>query len=305
MMSRKKSTPEEMLQAWAAEQRAEDRDRAEQEQRRTRSTELERAFIAIRSGMPDTGDDEADALAFAKQLGRVARLVQNYPCLVQCLPHQIQAEDGSPKAYALTVLTEAANGNEAKAAGMLFDTWRTRKRRHSDVLYWLTGGLEAVIMGRDWQAARETAVDAPQSPLPPAPLAEGASGREAGGGPETAGASAAQRSDPPASSAALAAPPQPPPADGPLADDRFAWGGASHPIPHLQWLLLKKLWNKPRGVATEQVLKAVYQEDDGERRLKSLAHDLKETLKRFKIPYAPACRSETWRLVPIDASPAT
>jgi hypothetical protein len=303
-MSRKKSTPEEMLQTWAAEQHAEDRDRAEQEQGRTRSTELERAFIAVRGGMPDTGDDEADALAFAKRLGCLGRLAEDNPCLVHCPPDQIEAEDGSPQVYALTVLTEAANGNEAKAAGMLFDSWRACKRRHGDVLSWLTGGLEAVIMGRDRQAARETAVDAPQSPTPPAPPAEGASGREAGGGLETAGASAAQGSDPPASSAALAAPSEPPPADGPLADDRFAWGGASHPIPHLQWLLLKMLWNKPKGVGTGQVLKAVYRADDGERRLKSLAHDLKETLKRLKIPYAPTCRSETWRLVRIDASPA-
>jgi hypothetical protein len=303
-MSRKKSTPEEMLQTWAAEQHAEDRDRAEQEQGRTRSTELERAFIAVRGGMPDTGDDEADALAFAKRLGCLGRLAEDNPCLVHCPPDQIEAEDGSPKAYAVTVLMEAVKGNEVKAAGMLSDSWRASKRKHDDVLYWLTSGLEAVIMGRDRQAARETAVESPQSPTLAARPAEGASGREGEGGLETARASEAQGSDLPASSAAPPALPEPPPADGPLADDCFACGGASHRIPHLQWLLLKTLWNKRKGVGTERVLKAVYGEDDGEGRLKSLAHDLKATLKRLKIPYAPSCRSEKWRLRRTDASPA-
>jgi hypothetical protein len=72
----------------------------------------------------------------------------------------------------------------------------------------------------------------------------------------------------------------------------------------LQWLLLKTLRNRPKGVSTGRVLKAVYGADDGERRLKSLAHDLKTTLNRLQIPYAPSCLSETWRLRRTEAPPA-
>jgi hypothetical protein len=299
-MSREKSTAEETLRRWAVEQDAENRDQAERGQRRSRLTELERAFFAVRGGMPDTGDEKADALAFAKQLGQVGRLVEDNPCLVQCPPDQIEADAGSPQAYALTVLAEAAKGKEAKAAGMLLDSWHASKRKHGEVLYWLTRGLEAVIMGRDQLAARETAVAAAPWPAPPAAPAEGASGRETDGGLETAGAPGAQGGDLPAPSAAPAPPHQPPPVNGPMGDDRLAWDGTSYPIPHFQWLLLKVLWNKPKGVSTERVLKAVYGQDDVERRLKSLAHDLKTTLAKLKIPYAPSCRSETWRLVRND-----
>jgi hypothetical protein len=90
---------------------------------------------------------------------------------------------------------------------------------------------------------------------------------------------------------------EPLPADGPLDNDRFGWEGVAYSIPHFQWLLLKALWKKPKGVSTNKVLKVVYGEDEGERRLKSLANDLKTTLLKYRIPYAPSSRSEKWRLV--------
>jgi hypothetical protein len=295
-MSRKQSTAEETLQRWADEQAAEDRDQSKRDRFRFRAMELERAFLAVRGGLPDTGDDRADAFAFAKQLGRVGRVVQDNPCLVHCLPNQIEAEVDSPKAYALTVLAEAATGHVAEAAGMLLNSWHASKPKHCEVLYWLTGGLEAILRGRDKPAAQATAGDAPLSPLPPLPPAEGTDRRDA------AGTLAAPGGNRPVSSTTPAAPQKPPPADGPLDDDCVAWAGASYRIPHLQWLLLKTLWNKPQGVRTGRVLQAVYGQDDGEARLKALAHDLKVTLKKHQIPYLPSCHSERWRLVARDTS---
>jgi hypothetical protein len=96
-----------------------------------------------------------------------------------------------------------------------------------------------------------------------------------------------------------------PPVDGPLDDDRFVRKGVLYPIPHLQWLLLKTIWNKPRGVSTSTVLRAVYGDDDdrAERRLKALANDLRNSLTKFKIPLGVSCRSEKWRLITIDTPP--
>ena len=235
-MPRKKSAAQTTLGRWAVERDEEDRDRAARERQQSRTTELMRAFIAVRGGMPDTGDDEADALAFAERLGRIGRLVDDSPDLVQCRPRHIEAEQGSPKSYALTVLARASKGREAEAAGMLLDSWRASPRRHSEVLFWLTGGLEAIIVGRDQPAARAPTAGAVHSPAVPA---EAVAGREAEGQRETAGTSGAQGGDPPAAAAAATAPRPLRPAEGPRGDDCFAWGGVSYPIPHLQWLLLK------------------------------------------------------------------
>jgi hypothetical protein len=88
--------------------------------------------------------------------------------------------------------------------------------------------------------------------------------------------------------------------NGPLDDDKFAWQGVTHPIPHWQWLLLKAIWGKPRGVSTSKVLQAVYHDDSLERRLKALAHDLTDTLNKYQIPLKVSGKGEKWRLVPTD-----
>jgi hypothetical protein len=140
------------LERWRKEQQDKDRAEAEQKEQRRRRTELERAFIAVRGGMPDTGNDRQDALAFARLLGQLGRLLQENPDPVPRPPDRISAEEGSPKAYALDVLREATVGNEATAADMLLGSWQASRPKHADVLYWLTAGLEKEVMAKDGPA---------------------------------------------------------------------------------------------------------------------------------------------------------
>jgi hypothetical protein len=143
----------ETLKQWRDEEQAEGRKAAEELQRQRRVTELECAFIAVRSGMTGDGDDQQNALNYAEKWGRLGRLLDSNPDLT-CRPlASIQAEAGSPKAYTLDVIRQAMRGKEATAVRMLFDSWNASKMWHSEVLGWLTWRLEAEIMGKDQSAS--------------------------------------------------------------------------------------------------------------------------------------------------------
>jgi hypothetical protein len=74
--------------------------------------------------------------------------------------------------------------------------------------------------------------------------------------------------------------------DGPYEEGLCGWAGVPHPVPAVQWRLLKVLWGK-RRVSVDRVLQFVYGEDEGEGKLKSLIHALKGTLAREGIPFVP------------------
>jgi hypothetical protein len=78
------------LKQWHDEQQAEDREGAEGRHRQSRVAELERAFIAVRLGMPDTGDEQQDALSYAAKWGLLGRL----PTLRGDRPRQRAEQDG-------------------------------------------------------------------------------------------------------------------------------------------------------------------------------------------------------------------
>jgi hypothetical protein len=139
------------LALWKARQEKKDLEQAEKQKRQGRVTELERAFIAVRPGMPELGDNEQSARAFAARWAHLAHLLRQGPDLVHCPLNEIKAEVDSPKAYALQFVMKAF-GNEANAAKLLLDSWQASKDCHGEVLSWLTWGLEAEIMGRNTEA---------------------------------------------------------------------------------------------------------------------------------------------------------
>lgn len=114
------------------------------------TTKLERAFTAVRAGMPDAGTDRQAALAFAGLLGQLARLLAVATPLVKVPLAKIVADAGTPKAAAVAILRTAGK-NKIKAAKMLLDSWNKGKEWHSGVLDWLTNRerLEAEIRGSD------------------------------------------------------------------------------------------------------------------------------------------------------------
>lgn len=134
------------LALWRAKEERKDHEQAEQQARQNRLTALERGFIEVRNGMPEARDNEQSALAFAARWGRLARLLSTSPDLVHRPLEEIKADPHSCKAYALRFVTTALV-NEAEAAKLLLNSWQASKACHSDVLYWLTGGLEAEIRG--------------------------------------------------------------------------------------------------------------------------------------------------------------
>ena len=135
------------LVLWRAEHERIDRQRAEQEERQGRVLELQLAFIAVRSGLPEAEDDERSALAFAARWSRIGRLLSKTPELVHRPLDEIEAEPHSCKAYALRFV-KTALANEEEAEKILFASWQASKCHHSGVLGWLTWQLEDEIMGR-------------------------------------------------------------------------------------------------------------------------------------------------------------
>jgi hypothetical protein len=179
------------LAFWRAEQERKDREKAEQQERQGRVTELERAFLDVRSGMPEAGDNEHSALAFAARWGRLARLLSKSPDLVHRPLEEIKDEADSFKAYALRFVT-TASANEADAARLLLNSWQTSKEFHSEVLRWLTRGLEAELTGSNTEAPSSAplaeqapsgaeqppptiTVEAASNPIPVAPTEAGES----------------------------------------------------------------------------------------------------------------------------------
>src|SRR2546430_2091093 len=77
------------LWQWKEEKAAADNAAAETEQRRQCVLKMADAFIAVKRGMPDSGDEEQDALAFAGSLGHLVRLVAQNPELVHRTPDKI------------------------------------------------------------------------------------------------------------------------------------------------------------------------------------------------------------------------
>jgi hypothetical protein len=151
------------LALWRATQDRLDREAAERQARQARVLELQRAFLAVRSGIPDGNDDEASALEFAARWARIVRVVSEYPDLMHRQLSEIEAELHSCKAYALRFVRTAST-NEQDAAKLLLDSWQTSKCLHSGVLEWLTWLLEEEIMGRYTEAVAS-------KPLPePAPF---------------------------------------------------------------------------------------------------------------------------------------
>jgi hypothetical protein len=160
------------LSQWRDKQQVLNHKRAEDERKRHRWTELTGAFVALRPGMPDTGDDQADALTFVRRLGQTGCLVRNSPDLVACPPDEIKAEEGSTKAYALMILVEAMSGRETQAVQMLQNSFQASPMQHSDVLSWLTWRLESEIMGYgvSTPSAGTTAREPNETALPAAPV---------------------------------------------------------------------------------------------------------------------------------------
>jgi hypothetical protein len=134
------------LALWRAKEERKDREQAEQQVRPNRLTALERGFSEVRNGMPEARDNEQSALAFAARWGCLARLLSTSPDLVHRPLEEIKADPHSAKSYALRFVRTALV-NEAEAAKLLLNSWQASKACHSDVLYWLTGGLEAEIRG--------------------------------------------------------------------------------------------------------------------------------------------------------------
>jgi hypothetical protein len=79
------------------------------------------------------------------------RLLSKSPGLVHRPQDEIQAEAHSPNEYALRFVRTAL-ADEAGAAKLLLNSWQASKDSHRGVLYWLTGGLEAELMGRNTEA---------------------------------------------------------------------------------------------------------------------------------------------------------
>jgi len=136
------------LAFWRAEQEAKDRAKAAQQARQGRTTDLERAFLDVRNGMPKAGNNEQAALAFVARWRHLAHLIENSPDLVHRRLDQIKAEPHSTEAYALRFISTART-NEADAVKLLLNSWQASKEAHSEVLYWLTSGLETEIMGKN------------------------------------------------------------------------------------------------------------------------------------------------------------
>jgi hypothetical protein len=179
------------LALWRAEQEKKDREKADKQERQARQTELEGAFIAVRFGMPEAGNDEQSAVAFGARWGHIVRLVTKSPDLVHRRLDQVKAEGDSYKGYALRFVTTAA-GNEADAVKLLLDSWQASTDAHGGVMYWLTRGLEAEIMGwygeailseplpdQDPSGAEQSppaiVVEVPSNPIPVTPTQVGES----------------------------------------------------------------------------------------------------------------------------------
>jgi hypothetical protein len=96
--------------------------------------------------MPEASDNQQSALAFAARWGHLARLLSNSSDLVHRRLDEITAETHSTKSYALRFVRTTL-ANEADAANLLLNSWQASKPCHSEVLFWLMGGLEAEIMG--------------------------------------------------------------------------------------------------------------------------------------------------------------
>jgi hypothetical protein len=114
--------------------------------------------------MPEARDNEQSALAFAARWGHLARLLSTSPELVHRPLDEIKAEAHSAKSYALRFVTTALV-DEAEAAKLLLNSWQASKACHSEVLYWLTGGLEAEIRGTNL-GSQSRALLPEQDPLP-------------------------------------------------------------------------------------------------------------------------------------------
>jgi hypothetical protein len=110
------------------------------------ATKIERAFIACRAGMPNTGTsklaERRDRLAFAGTLGELGRLLTAAKIRFDC----IVTGDGTAKATALAILMTAARMPPQAAANLLLKS-QTSPARHWEVMDWLTGGLEREIQG--------------------------------------------------------------------------------------------------------------------------------------------------------------
>jgi hypothetical protein len=139
------------LVLWRTRQQTFDREAAERQERQARVLELQSAFLAVRSGIPDGNDDYASALEFAARWARIARVVSKYPDLVHRPLSEIEAEPHSCKAYALKFVA-TASANERDAAKLLLHSWQASKLLHSGVLGWLSWQLEEEIMGRCTEA---------------------------------------------------------------------------------------------------------------------------------------------------------
>jgi hypothetical protein len=148
------------LAMWHAQEMEEERKAFEQKIRQNRIRELERAFVDVRHGMPDATDNEHAALAFAARWGHLRHLLGKYPDLVVRTLDQIKVEAHTPKAYALRFVMTALV-NEADAAALLLASWQASKRRHSEVLYWLTGGLETEMTSTGPKTSQPSAQHGP------------------------------------------------------------------------------------------------------------------------------------------------
>jgi hypothetical protein len=190
-MSGPTASDDPTLALWRAAQERKDCQKAEKQERQSRVTELERAFSDVEFGMPEAGDDEQSALAFAARWRHIARLLSKSPDHVHRPLDEIKAEAHSAKAYALRFVTTAL-ANEADAAKLLLNSWQASKDFHSEILYWLTTGLMAELMGRNAEATSSEPLpeqdpsgaeqpppaitaEAPANPIPVAPTAAGES----------------------------------------------------------------------------------------------------------------------------------
>jgi nucleoside phosphorylase len=157
------------LASWRVYQQQRERNDAELRQQQRRKTKLERAFIAVRARMPEADDDAQAARAYAARWGELARLIAGNPDLVHCQLENLPATVGSPKAYALRLVSQAAKGDVETATKMLLDSWEASRELHWSVLHWLQGGpssgLEAEITGWSTTTSSSAAVfDQPRSP---------------------------------------------------------------------------------------------------------------------------------------------